>query len=227
MTWANHGHWLWTRVPNPSFFVSVADDEDAEDMRLIQKAMPLAPFYMEKVVQPQIEEPTNLPLCKWQNANPTASTPQSILKQLWSLSRAWDFVKESSQVEFSTVIRIRPDITFAWLGKAKVQPNTCLTPWFSRWGGVNDRFAVMPPDVADVYFRAFEARFTLWDNFCPLHTESMIGRNLDNNGVLLPHSLAAYFMIVRKDGNAILPNMNDQDFGDYCRGQHTQNHETH
>ncbi len=217
--WANHAFWFWRRCKNPTFVVSVSDDEQAEDMRLIQHAYPDAPFFFEKVVQPPIPEPPCPILCDWHNVNLTNATPQAILRQFWALERAWTFAKESTKgATFDVVVRIRPDIAFFRLGKVPMpEVNECLTPWFCRFGGVNDRFAVMHPSVADTYFGTFSARQSLWDEYCPLHSETMLGFQLSKSGVTTPHSIEGEFGIVRMTGECLHINPQHSDILDFCR----------
>lgn len=224
--WANHVWNVHRKLPDPTFIVSVADDEQADDMLALKGALPDKPFFMEKVVQPEIEVPPVR--CRWHAGHGIRTTPQAVLKQLWALNRAWDFAWESVNIgDYDLFVRIRCDSTFfrclmpwdtfsmenKWpenLGGAlramchmqyeAPLPDVAWTPRWARWGGVNDRFALMGHAAAHAYFTTFAARETLWKEWCPLHPETMIAYQLERTGCHPTHDLKCEFGKVRMDG---------------------------
>lgn len=119
-------HWcLFRKLPNPHFFVSVADDAQAPDMDLLRERY--EHVHIEYVKQPEtIPEPEgNLDQrAGWFRS----ASVQSILKQLWALERGWDFFTERNKAEcdkadpqgvrattaklhdFDLIVRCRPDL---------------------------------------------------------------------------------------------------------------------
>lgn len=205
------------KLPNPEFFVSVADDVQAASMTRLWERFPQESVHIEYVQQPQIEEPPPNP--KWLALYPPSSPPQAILRQLWSLDRAWAFYRESrTSDEHEIVVRIRPDIAFARCDLPRLPLyRECHTPWWARWGGVNDRFSVMRWTAAEHYFTTLQKRVALWAAGCPLHPETMIAASLEEGGVDVSHTLATEFVTVRLDGTHVAPSITVVDQVEYAR----------
>lgn len=216
-------HWcLFRKLPNPHFFVSVADDAQAPDMDLLRERY--EHVEIEYVKQPEsIPEPEgNLDQkAGWFRS----ASVQSILKQLWAIERGWDFFVEKggypapgsvvplknitdSPYPYNLIVRCRPDlwcqdiklpdrIRYNGLSYDELFPNDCWTPWWGTFGGVNDRMALMGPQAAPHYFRTFSNREALWKLGCPLHPETMVGASLELGGVNVIQKLRAEFRICR------------------------------
>ena len=190
---------LFRKLPNPHFFVSVADDGDADSISLLKQKYPLE---FEKVNQPHVGEPD--PERKLdQHAGFQRSVPiQNILRAFWHLERGYDFFKErAGDKEFEVVIRCRPDLwaqDFVLPDLTTLRTNECWTPWWGTFGGVNDRLAIMGPKAAEKYFRVFSNREALWNRGCPLHPENRQSAVLEDPDVLLVPRLLAEFRILRK-----------------------------
>jgi hypothetical protein len=56
---------------------------------------------------------------------------------------------------------------------------TALTPWWGRFGGVNDRFAILGPAAAQAYFTTYSRLPELLAAGCPLHPESLVKASLE------------------------------------------------
>lgn len=196
----NHRWFIHRYYPNAEFFVSVADDAQADDMKSLGD---YGILHFEKVTQPEIPEPVMKP---HQFGYPITVPMQAVLKQLWSLERAYDFFLGRTTAfnglwEFDTVIRIRPDSRFMRFEPPFVDGYTVATPWWARWGGVNDRFAVMGRSAAEVYFRTFSHRQGLFDQGCPCHPETMLGSWLRSNlSIFVSDALRCEFGTLRLDG---------------------------
>ena len=48
------------------------------------------------------------------------------------------------------------------------------TPWWGKFGGLNDRFAVMEPEMAADYFGVYYRIPKLLEAGCPFHPESLL-----------------------------------------------------
>lgn len=214
------------KLSNPTFFVSVADDEDADSMRLLESRFPPDKVHYEKVKQPEFIPPP------WTHANgdlagnsafhasyPPSADDQGILKQLWALARGWEFLKEQANpLDFDYFLRIRPDLAFHrfefdWY----IGQHIALTPWWARWGGVNDRVAVLGRIAAEAYFTAFNERQAMFDEGCPLHPETLINYALERKGCNVCHTLPTEFTTVRKNNQHVPPSITVPDFAEYAR----------
>lgn len=218
----NQNHMCWSRLPEPHFFVSVADDEDADAVKeCLLKLYPSERVKFEKVVQPEQAVPKNLDdlLAAGPNDIAAHSTVQGILKQFWHLVRVAEFAGGVFGIgrEFDLVVRCRPDIKFHSFPDAiDLPPGAAVAlPWWSRSGGVNDRFAIMRPAAVVGYFYALIwAKTQGWAAGAPIHPESMLAASLRSNGVTAHCTLPTAFSIVRKNGELILPDPSFADIAD-------------
>lgn len=237
-TWANQLFWLFRVLPKPVTVVaSVVDDPQAPDMDMLFQQLPKdVDWHFEKVVQPTIPEPP-IP-CKWHSGYPPAR-PQGILKQLWHLNRVWEFAGETVGHDFDLFVRIRPDIAFlrfkmpevegGWLvqedgvryASPGVNPNMFWGCYWSKWGGVNDRFALMGRKAAEAFFTAFNEREAMFKEWCPLQPETMLGYALERKGITVDDTMTAEFIIPRlpghKDGAFTSCDCSVIDIRDACR----------
>lgn len=193
----------------------MADDQQAPDMDLLRARY--ENVHIEYVKQPEsIPEPEgNLD----QHAGWFRSVSvQSILKQFWALQRGWEFFQEKHSLlkpgsiipvkslkdaptdEFPLIVRCRPDL---WCQNIRLPMNLflgsdcCHTPWWSTFGGVNDRMAIMGAQAAEHYFKVFFKREKLWAYGCPLHPETMLRASLEDGGVTIIPKWLAEFRICR------------------------------
>lgn len=227
----NLNWFVFRHLKDPHFFLSVADDEQAKDVHLLEGLYPDRVF-IEKVSQPDIPEPH--PSKAKHAPYAISSPPQAILRQLWALNRVWDFMQEtqekrsgSANVEcgFTTFVRCRPDLWFRRMEFPDLKrdlfsmhmergpdifvdgPTTgvAYTPWWSACGGVNDRFAIMDEKGAIAYFTAFQKWRSFVDQGCPLHPETIMLEALRTGGVTVHQTLQAVFSTVRLDGSTVGP----------------------
>jgi hypothetical protein len=199
----------WTvfrRLENPTFFVSVADDAQANDAYLLEGYW--KDVHIERVVQPTLPEP---PFSACLGA-PYAPTPnnqavvQSILRQLWAYKRVWEFMGEKSNDVFTHYVRCRPDLHFHRFEMPLFHGINCprdtdfCGPWKATCGGVNDRFSVMGRTAARAYFNALDALPELLKDGCPLHPESIQQAALERAGCTISNTLLAEFTCIRLQG---------------------------
>lgn len=130
-----------------------------------------------------------------------------------------------AKTHFDTVIRLRGDLWFHSFddpfqrsfsryydkgtemqvsGSVHVQSlcgaNSCCTPWWGRFGGINDRFAIMGPEAARYYFTVFAHIPEALASGCPFHPESLVKANLERGNVDLHETLRTEFTTFRADG---------------------------
>ncbi len=219
----NHFFHVLRKLPNPEFFVSVVNDDDAIHMGRIRERFPTGSFHMETVDQPQIPEPPRDPhlLAGYENSSPI----QAILRQFWHLNRAWEFLQitapDCRSSPFDLVVRIRPDLAFHRFDLERFpHAQECFSPWWSRWGGMNDRFALMGWDAAFRYFTTFERIAAIQKLLgCPLHPETLLLTSLQAGGIRNYSTLAAEFRTIRKDGSFVLMDPSLSDITTYARNK--------
>lgn len=188
---------LFRKLPEPHFFVSVADDKHADSLKWLGEKYPL---HFEKHSQPEIEEPKE-PNLDLHSGWPRSATIQNILKQFWALERGWEFFNELRPAEhFDLFVRCRPDLWMQDIKLPKMEDvfsNDCWTPWWGTFGGINDRLAIMGWGAACAYFPVFSERQEIWKEGCPLHPETMHAHALRRKGVNVIPRLLAEFQICR------------------------------
>jgi hypothetical protein len=224
----NHRWMVWRHFKDAHVFASLVDDSDADLFRTRCKSLgvPQDHIHVELVRQPEhIPLPAGCPAegsyIEGQNFmhEPYAISvpPQAVLKQLWHLNRVWQFASESVE-SFDCYVRIRPDLWFHSFtrpdfcgvktidGKIKleyeIQPVSAFVPWWGRFGGVNDRFAILGAKAAQAYFTTYRNIEAMIDEGCALHPESLVARGLTygTSGIAVVHKMAVEFSTVRKDG---------------------------
>lgn len=203
--WENH-RWYLKRFPNPEIFSFVADDERADDMKLLERAFPGRPCHLGKGPQPTIEEPVEL--TRFRSGYPRSTTLQGVLKQLWALSATWEFFCQNAvPSEYDMIVRMRPDTAFVRIVEPPAHMGiwSCYTPSWARWGGVNDRFAILGHEAASHYFLTFLKRERLWDAGCPRHPEQMVLASLEDGGIT-PVDTNAYEFVTVREPSAQHPN---------------------
>lgn len=202
------------KLENPEFFVSVAKDDNADAMIRLYERFDPAVVHIEHVEQPQIPEPPDEPAHLSGYARSVSK--QAILRQLWALNRGWGFYQEKKNggAEYDVVVRIRPDLRFMRF-EMPLSPFV-YTPWWSRWGGVNDRLAVMNEDAAEQYFTTFTRLDKMLADGAPLHPETLIAESLKSFFV---RPLVAEFHSLRLDGTMTPFDPTVIDIADYARSK--------
>lgn len=216
---ANQYWHVLRKFPDPQFFVSIENDDQAGDMEKLYGYFPAERVHIQYVSQPQIPEPRLDP--QWLAMYPPSSPPQAILRQLWALREGWRLAYSLTQRWDDTiVVRLRPDLAFYRFDPPQfesVKANDCLTPWWARWGGVNDRFAIMGFKAAWHYFNTFEKLTQLGAENCPLHPETLVAASLEFGGVNSLPTLGTEFATIRLDGSVVAPSITVIDEVEYAR----------
>lgn len=191
---AHSQRWHVLRHFDCAFYVSTVRDEQAETYKLLHDLFPGAPVHVEIIdAQPDLPEP----------AEPVRFEPyersvsvQAVLRQLWQLERGWK-LREDAAGNAQIVIRMRPDIFFHSWRFYLPSAYEVATPYFGRFGGFNDRFAIMGANVAPAYFQTYSAIADLMRAGCPLHPESLVKAACEG---YVHTSLMTEFTTMRLDG---------------------------
>ncbi len=216
---------------NPTFYVSTINDADAESWKLLERMFPGAPVYVEVVEkQPQLPMPAGVPdEAKWVNGacfthEPYAISvsPQAVLRQLWQLNETWKLYRRSGDFGHDTFLRIRPDL---WLHsfQGPIKPLSIIahTPWWGRFGGINDRFAVLGTRAAEAYFTTFERVPELIADGCPFHPESLVKASIEKAGCHVSDFLPVEFSTLRGNGESRAPEISPIDFVHACANRNS------
>jgi hypothetical protein len=223
---------VFRHFPDADFYVATANDEDAWKVKLLRDKYGDLVKDGLAFTQPVFELPAGCPP-NWTQGQfymhePyfISVSPQAILGQLWLLEKAWLLVTANNNYE--CIIRIRPDIYFhslelPWLTHPKYKTfylenheSTAYVPWWGRFGGVNDRFAIMGWDAAEAYFRTFSYVHRLIEGGCPLHPESLIKTNLEASGCRIRSTLQAMFSTLRINGEMRPPEISNVDIANFA-----------
>lgn len=223
-------HHVFNRLDDPHFFCSVADENQASDIHLLEAYYP-GKVFVERVTQPELSlpgdtKPASSNLGESQRHRLAVFAPyaisspiQSILRAAWAMNRAWeffDFECKSHPAEtptgdwlgmFDTIVRCRTDLWFhAFAGSSfTLAPDAAHLPWWSRCGGVNDRFGIMGMEAARHYFTHYAKIGAMLESGCPLHPESLLAESLRLGGVAVHNTLLATFSTVRQSGERQKP----------------------
>jgi hypothetical protein len=155
-------------------------------------------------------DPTDLPdIPTQQGAHApyaNAASHYKLMLQHWGNKKVWDFFASSAAIEsFDVIIRIRPDL---WIHRFErprtfedTWPNMVKVPWWGKFGGINDRLAVMGREVAPVYFGLYDMIPALLEKGCPFHPESLLSETLRLSPVNVQSNLMTEFSTDRMDGS--------------------------
>jgi hypothetical protein len=77
---------------------------------------------------------------------------------------------------------------------------TACTPWWGRFGGINDRFALLGSKAAEHYFTTYDKIPRLIQEGAALHPESLVAASLRDGGISICDDMKAEFSTLRKSG---------------------------
>jgi len=202
-TWKTCAHtfkWHVARhLPQPlHFYFSTVEDEDAMSHMITGGLFGSTSVAKVEPSQPEIPEP----------AEPVRFEPyarsvpmQAVLRQLWQLQNGWELYCDMPAKDPEVFVRLRPDLFFHSC-EQNYMPlvNEALTPWWGRFGGINDRFAIMGSHAASEYFQTFAKLQKLIEAGCPIHPESLVKASLREGYCIVRDNLAVEFSTLRKSG---------------------------
>jgi hypothetical protein len=184
--------------PDIHFFVSCCDDEQARSVDLLRE-------HFDNVHSERYADPTDLPVIPIEKGAwapyANAITHDKLMLQHWGNLKVWEFfLNKSENKNFDTIIRIRPDIWIHRFMPVRVRkPEECYCPWWGKFGGVNDRLAVMGIAAAFFYFNVFNRITELMAKGCPFHPESLVAASLE--GMTVRNTLMTEFSTLRMNGD--------------------------
>lgn len=202
--------------PKARYYIATEDDGDAHKADLIGTKTQDAVIY--RVKQPEMIIPDGCPTT-WTQGRPYMHEPYSIsvppaavMGQLWMLREGWKLYLDANDPA-DLIIRLRPDLWFHSFEVPRIlrphsmstppfmdMESVAFTPWFGRFGGINDRFALLGPEAAAQYFTTYEKIPMLLKAGCPLHPESLIDASLRIGAIHIEDNLKAEFSTLRTSG---------------------------
>jgi hypothetical protein len=207
----NQNWYVYRKLPNPTFFASLCDDADSESVRAIGEKYPLK---FERIKDPVFTPPPNVHELMFSGYGfigddggnlGSHGGVQGFFRQHWSLKRGWEFFQEQKGNEhYDLIVRIRPDLWFQEFiapDYTKIGDKDCLTPWWSTFSGVNDRFAIMGNSAAKSYMTTYDKHQKLFDMGCPMHHETVIKASMELDDINVIQRMTTFFLRCRKDKN--------------------------
>ncbi len=187
--------------PDIHFFVACCDDDQAADSALL-----LADYANVEICR--LPDPDNLPDVPIQKGAfapyANATSHPKLMLQHWGNKKVWEFFASKADVEsFDTVIRIRPDLWIHRFTPPRFEEGEAMTafcPWWGKFGGVNDRLAIMGSQAAFCYFNVIDAIPRYLEKGCPFHPETLVAEILRESGMGINHNLMTEFSTERMDG---------------------------
>jgi len=197
--------------PNASYYIVTDEDEDAHKAQLLKERYP-GVVEVRTVKQPAMVIPAGCP-DEWQPGQPymhepyhISVDPRAVLGQLWMLREGWRLYQEAGDPA-DLVIRIRPDLWFHSFepesfryGKSATMDMVASTPWWGRFGGVNDRFALLGAKAAEAYFTTYDHIPAMIAEGAPLHPETLVHYSMKRAGISICDDMKAEFSTLRKTG---------------------------
>jgi len=213
-------YWKVLRLfENPTFFVRVADDEQAGTMNAL--SVHFEDVRVEYVKQPdfphakQMMERSNF--AGYGLANHVQAHPENLLKAFWSYKNVWEMIPNPE--DYDVFVRIRPDLWFMEFEMPeRPQANEAITPVWGRFGGVNDRLAIMGFEAARAYMTTLDRVDKLLMLGCPYHPETLTRYSLEDQGITIRHELEAFFYF-RRLRTAIHPTQNSLGNNEWLCGE--------
>lgn len=209
---------VFRHYPDAHYYISTVEDDDAHKTSLYTdqfddqvKAVEVVPEQPDCEAEIAIKMGiSRTALQAYANHAPYAiSVPvQAVLAQLWQLRRAFSSAMTGADGgPYDVVIRCRPDLFFHSFTPPSPAPAPLqsITPWWGRFGGINDRFSIMGWQSAVFYFNTYTNAPDLITSGCPLHPESLIKASMEAEGIEVESNLAAEFSKVNRDGTLARP----------------------
>lgn len=187
--------------PDIHFFASICDDKQSGDAEVLR-------YSYENVHIETVTDLVDLPDIPAEKGAfapyANAASHKKLMLQHWGNKRVWDFFSSVAATEsFDTIIRIRPDL---WIHRFQrpIDPglNECYCPWWGKFGGVNDRLAIMDFNAATSYFDVYNCVNAMLAEGAPFHPETLLERMLSFKGaVKVKNTLMTEFSTERMDGS--------------------------
>jgi hypothetical protein len=219
---------VFRHFPGAKFYCVTADDEDSWMAKSLIPGVP----HIRAVTQPEMIIPPGCPN-EWTPGKPymhepyhISVDPRHVLGQLWMLREGWRLYQEANE-SADLIIRCRPDLWFHSFEvpkfvrmrtnpKSYVDGNGTLafTPRWGRFGGCNDRFALLEAVAAEAYFTAYDNIPEMISEGAPLHPETLVRYAMERKKCVVYDDMKADFSTLRKTGEMRPPEITGSDLLD-------------
>jgi hypothetical protein len=223
--WPTHRWHVLRHFADPHFFICVQAQPDWHEILAPLMAEYPDRVHVELKGDPDLSAHLTPELARAYHQAPytNAAPAHQLLLQHWYQAECWKHFQrrqvtsdKGSSNKFDTFIRLRGDLwfhSFEWLNLIDVADEpACWMPWWGRFGGHNDRFAIMNPAAAPYYFTLFDHIPELIAAGCPFHPESLLKAALERGGVVACESLRTEFSTLRLNGSSRSPEIAPWDF---------------
>ncbi len=187
--------------PDIHFFVSVVADGQSPEQLLHDYENVRIEYYTDPtdLLDVPMQQGAHAPYAN-------ATSHYKLMLQHWGNKKVWDFFASSAATEsFDVIIRIRPDLWIHRFERPRTFEDTLLNmvkaPWWGKFGGINDRLAIMGKGAAAAYFTLYDAIPTLLRNGAPFHPETLLAEWLRSSGAIVESNLMTEFSTERMDGS--------------------------
>lgn len=186
--------------PDIHFFASICNDDQAKDIEILRDDYPTSEIEV-------VDDPDDLPVIPDSAGRfapyANAASHAKLMLQHWGNKRVWEFFhSKSDPSSFDVIIRIRPDL---WIHRFEKPPmpfaHEVFAPWWGKFGGINDRLAIMRPMGAAAYFGTYNVITELLKSGCPFHPETLVAESLRFHGIAPVNRLMIEFSTIRIDGS--------------------------
>ena len=199
-------HWhVYRHFPDVHFVVVAQNDVTAPGCVELLESL----YGKARVVARLIEDPTDLPMAPEHLGNfaPTANAAphENLVLQHWYQMKVWELFAASG-MEPEVTIRMRGDNYMSnFDSELELVPDAVHSPYWGKFGGINDRLAVMSGRAPEAYFNVYGQIDTLLHMGCPFHPESLLKASLELAGVRSIDTLRSAFTTYRADGKHRYP----------------------
>lgn len=213
------------------FFVATVADKNALKVNLLKERFPECRTEVSTVLeQPDcvamlrgrgVKLPQEWTRGRFYTHEPYAISvhPQAVARQLWQLEEGWNlFTQRATLTDYAAVIRVRPDLYWqsftppaAAIMDALRDAPQVISPWWGRFGGRNDRFAILSlaGGAAADYFRTFSNIPRLDADGVPFHPESLVAASVAPHADVITDAL---FGTLRENGELRMPEILAADY---------------
>lgn len=217
---------VFRHFPEAKFYVATANDEDATTAAMLGKRCAA----VRVLDQPEMVLPPGCPH-EWTPGKPymhepyfISVDPRHVLGQLWMLREGWRLYQEANDPA-DLIIRCRPDLWFhsfekPWMFQRNAMgypelPQTAHVPWWGRFGGCNDRFALLGAKAAEAYFTTYDLVPLMVMEGAPLHPETLVHYSMKRAGISICDDMKAEFSTLRKSGEMRPPEITTIDLAHF------------
>ena len=213
---------VFRHFPDIHFFITVQDNPALQFVDTLRRDYGEDKVHIDARTDPTLEVTPAMAIAYDHAPYANAAPAGQLLMQHWYQNEVWKFFEawqpSSGALIFDTIIRLRPDQFFHSFDPPPPMPpgillsdfgdhefadrrKVAFTPWWGRFGGVNDRFAILGCEAARAYFTLYDRIPELLSEYhCPFHPESLVKAALEVANCTIHETLRTEFTTLRANG---------------------------